>query len=171
MSAVLVPQPIAGVASSQEAVIEVVYASIGATALGRLIGVVMDCIPVRIWGVKVSNLIFGLPLAPLGLLCYLLRNIFGQRYELTNRSVAILSAGGARLKLVSLKDIAEIAVEVRSGQAFSHAADLMILNSKGDESLRLPGVPRPDRFRRVILDARDARVQADDSLALISKRS
>jgi hypothetical protein len=131
---------------------------------------VKDCIPIRISCVKLSNLIFGLPLAPLGLACYLTRNIFGQRYELTNRSLGILSAGGVRLKQVALKDVADIAVEVRSGQEFSHAADLVALNSKGDEILRLAGVPRADRFRRIILDARDARQQSDESLARINKR-
>lgn len=171
MTAVLAPQPIAGVSTSQEGPIDIVYASIAATALGRLIGAIMDCIPVRIWGVKVSNLLFGLPLAPLGLTCYLLRNIFGQHYELTNRSVAILSAGGVRQRQVALKDIASVEVDVRPGQEFHHAADLVLLNAKGDEILRLAGTPRPERFRRNILEARDARLQSDESLARINKRS
>ena len=42
------------------------FPSVAASGIGRLIGQIMDSIPIRIFGVKLSYLLFGLPLAPLG---------------------------------------------------------------------------------------------------------
>jgi hypothetical protein len=165
------PQPIAGVSIRQERVIEVVHPSVAAVAPGRLIGRIMDSMPARVFGQRLSNLLFGLPLAPLGLIGYLLLKVTGQRYIVTNRSVSIAKAlNDLSLKQVPLKDIAEIAIDVLPGQEFHHAGDLVLLNAKGDTVLRLAGVCRPDRFRHVILEARDARMSSDESLAAIGKR-
>lgn len=171
MPAATASQPIAGVSPSQERVLDVVYPTVAVTAPGRLIGSIMDCIPVQIWGMKLSNLLFGLPLAPFGLIGYLQLKVLGQRYILTNRSISIAGVlNGAVVKQIALKDIAEVAIEVRSGQEFHRAGDLVLLNAKGDEIARLSGVARPDRVRRLIVDAREARGQAEDALAVIGKR-
>jgi hypothetical protein len=170
--AATVAQPIAGVSPSQDRVVEVVYQTIAAAAPGRLIGSIMDCIPVRVGGVKLSNLIFGLPLAPFGLAGYLMLKVFGRKFILTSRSINIATPLTARvLKQVPLKDVAEVEIDVRSGQEFHHAGDLVLLSAKGDLLARLEGVSRPDRFRRLIVDTRDARIWSEESLAVISKRA
>lgn len=172
MSTATVAQPIAGVSPSQERVVEVVYQTVAASAIGRLIGSVMDSIPARVGGVKLSNLLFGLPLAPFGLIGYLVLKVVGRKFILTNRSISIATAlTGRVVKQVPLKDVAEIEIDVRSGQEFHHSGDLVLINAKRDEIARLEGVSRPDRFRRVIVDTRDARLRSEESLAAITKRS
>jgi hypothetical protein len=172
VSTATVAQPIAGVSPSQERVVEVVYQTVAASAIGRLIGSVMDSIPARIGGVKLSHLLFGLPLAPFGLVGYFVLKLTGRKFILTNRSISIATPLlGRTLKQIPLKDVAEVAIDVRSGQEFHHSGDLVLMNAKGDDLARLEGVSRPDRFRRLIVDTRDARLRSEESLALISKRS
>jgi hypothetical protein len=172
VSTATVAQPIAGVSPSQERVVEVVYQTVAAAAIGRLIGSIMDSIPIRVGGVKLSNLIFGLPLAPFGLVGYLLLKVVGRKFILTNRSIGIATPlVGRVLKQVPLKDVAEVEIDVRSGQEFHHSGDLVLLNAKGDLLARLEGVSRPDRFRRLIVDTRDARLRSEESLAVINKRA
>ncbi len=165
------PQAIAGVSAGQEREIETTWPSIAAVGPGRLLGSLMDSIPIPIGKIKLSYLIFGLPMAPLGLIGYLQLKVTGQRYTVTNRSVSVCGAlMGGIIKQVQLKDVAEVAIEVLSGQEFYHAGDVVLLNKSGDEILRCAGVDRPDRLRRVILESRDARMQNDDALANINKR-
>ena len=85
-------QAIAGVSPSSEARIMTEFPSVAASGIGRLVGQIMDSIPISIFGVKLSYLVFGLPLAPLGMLLFLLNRPFGDRYILTNRNVQIWSA-------------------------------------------------------------------------------
>ena len=59
------PQAISGVSPDHETVIEELYPSIAETAIGDFIHRVLDSIPTRVWGMKISNLLFGLILAPL----------------------------------------------------------------------------------------------------------
>jgi len=49
-------QAIAGVSASEEARIMTEFPSVAANGLGRLIGEILTCIPVKIWGVQVSYL-------------------------------------------------------------------------------------------------------------------
>lgn len=164
-------QPISGVAAGYESQIETVYPSIAAASIGRLIGSLCDSIPLRIGGVKLSCLLFGLPLMPFALAGYFLQKAAGERYTLTNRSVSAHSAiGQRRLRHAALADVADVAVDVKAGQPFYHAGDLQLLNARGDLLLTLPGVPRPERFRSAILEARDARVMNDASLKTIQAR-
>jgi hypothetical protein len=112
-----------------------------------------------------------MPLAPLGLIGYLQLKVTGQRYTVTNRSVSVRGAlTGQTVKQVALKDVADVTVEVLGGQEFYRAGDVVLRNAGGDEILRCAGVPQPERFRHVILDARDARLQNDEALAAINKR-
>jgi hypothetical protein len=167
----VVESPIAGVTPNRETLIEEVWPSIAATAPGRGIGQICNSIPAKINGVKISQLLFGLPLGAIGALIYLGTKVTGQRYSLTNRSLRILSSIGDRLfSQVKLSDIAEIRVVTRPGQEFHNAADLEIRNGAGDVIMTLQGVVRPDRFRQVILDAREARLKSDASLAAINAR-
>jgi hypothetical protein len=117
-------QAIAGVSPTLESRIMTEFPSIGATTLGRLIGQLLDSVPAKICGVKLSYLIFGLPLAPLGLLLFLL-NRLGSRYILTNRSVQIWSTmGSQRTSSVDLNDIASVELDELPGQSFFRAADI-----------------------------------------------
>ena len=165
------PQAIAGVSAGLEREIETVYPSVAAGGIGRLIGILCDSIPVRLGGIKVSTLLFALPLAPLAVLGYFGLKVFGRRYILTNRSVRIQRALSSRLfRQVGLAEIDNIAVDVLPGQGFYHAGDLILLKSNGDQITTLSGVSRPERFRQIILDARDARLQSDASLAVLEAR-
>ena len=80
-------QAIAGVSPTTEARIMTEFPSVGASGIGCLVGQLMESIPISIFGVKLSYLLFGLPLAPLGMLLFLWNRPFGARYILTNRSV------------------------------------------------------------------------------------
>lgn len=165
------PQAIAGVSAGADSELESVYPSIAATSLGRLIGVICDAIPLRIGGVKLSTLLFALPLAPLAVLPYGWLKLFGQRYLVTNRSVKVVSTLGVRLfRQIPLAEIDNIAIHVGAGQAFFHAGDVILLKANGDRLATLEGVARPARLRQIILDAREARGQNDASLAIIRAR-
>lgn len=165
------PQAIAGVSPSQEREIETEFPSIAAVGPGRFLGSILSSMPPIVGGVKLSYLIFGLPLAPLGLIGYLQLKVTGQRYTVTNRSVSVRSAlTGQLVKQVALKDVADVTVEVLGGQEFFRAGDVVLRKAGGDEILRCAGVPQPDRFQHVILEARDARLQNDEALAAINKR-
>ncbi len=166
-----VASPIAGVTPNRETLIEEVWPSIAATSTGRLIGQICNSIPAKINGVRISQILFALPLGGIGALWYLGTKVTGQRYSLTNRTVQVRSSIGDRLfSQIKLEDIAEISVVVRPGQEFHNAADLEIKNERGDVIMTLQGVVCPQRFRQVILDAREARIRNDASLATINAR-
>ena len=164
-------QAIAGVSPSQEREIETQYPTIAADAPGRMIGGILESMPVGIGSVKLSYLLFALPLAPFALAGYFLVKLFGRRYTVTNRTVSARSAfNGSLVKQVALKDIADVTVEVLGGQQFYRAGDVVLWNAGGDEILRCSGIPQPERFKHVILEARDARLQNDEALTAINKR-
>lgn len=171
MIAAAAPQAISGVSAGKEAVIEEVYPSLAASGLGQFIGRLMDSIPVSIGGIKLSQLLFGPLLAPFALLGYLKFKAFDPVYVLTNRAVKQRSPLGPRMYgEVSLADIADIAVRVRPGQEFYQAGDLELYSGKDELLMTLAGVPRPQRFRQIILDARAARLNSDASLNVIRAR-
>lgn len=149
-----------------------VYPSIAAYGLGRALGGIYDCIPVRIMGVKLSNLLFVLPTAPLAATLYFLQKLTGQKYVLTNRSFQIWRALGSRkVTQVSLTDIADVHVRELPGQQFYKAGDLILIGGKAnDEIMTLAGVPYPHIFRQTILEARDSRQQVMKSLETIKAR-
>ena len=152
-----------------ETSITVIYPSIAAGGLGRLIGSILNCC--RIGNLNVSAILFGLPLAPLGATMYLLQKVFGQRYELTTHAVKSWGAIGHSLHgEAPLSQIGSVEVDQKSGQAFFHAADLVIRDNGGKELLTLEGVSRADVFRRTILEARDASVQTLSALQTITAR-
>ncbi|MEX0702246.1 MAG: hypothetical protein WD069_09140 [Planctomycetales bacterium] len=168
------PQAISGVSALEDNLVMRVYPSVAATGLGRLLGQALDSIPLRINGVRLSNLLFALPLAPVALGIYAMQKIAGETYSLTTRAVRVWQMRLAAPRMlradVSLASIARIDIERLPGQAFYHAGDLVLRGSDGGELARLAGVPRPDVFRRNIIEARDARVQTESSLANIQAR-
>ncbi|MEW4526223.1 MAG: PH domain-containing protein [Maioricimonas sp. JB045] len=172
MATAVKPQAISGVSAGVENTIETVYPSVAATGLGRFFGRLYNSIPLKINGIKLSQILFCLPTAPIPVLfLYLPMKVGGNRYTLTNRSIQIWSALGGRMdQQMALTDIAEIEIQVQPGQEFFNAGDLALTNARGDVVMQLEGVPYPHRFRQIVLDARNARVQSDESLAAIQAR-
>lgn len=164
-------QAISGVSAGIENVIMTQYPSFAATGPGRLIGRIADSIPVPVFGPKLSNLLFGLPLAPLGAVGYLWQKAFGERYVLTNRSIERWRTIGQRLlQGIPLPEVAAVELDVKEGQEFYKSADLLILGADDNVLMRLEGVKRAEVFKRIILEARDARAQTEASLATIRAR-
>ena len=165
------PQAISGVSPDYESVIEEVYPSIAATSVGELINSLLDSIPVKIWGLKISNLFFGPILAPLAALVYLWMKVFGVRYVVTNRAVKVVDAMGFRLReSVPISAITSIGVDPDSRQLFYQTGDIRLVGAGDNTLLLLRGIPRPDRFRQVIQEACDAKRLVAESLAQINAR-
>lgn len=164
-------QAIAGVSASNEARIMSEFPSVGAGGIGRLIGLLMDSIPIHILGVKLSYLLFGLLLAPLGALLFLLNKAFGARYILTNRTVQIWSAMGThRTNSVDLGEIASVELDLLPGQAFFRCSDICLKSASGKTILRLSGVSDPGPFRNAIQSAASSRRLVQSSMATIAAR-
>lgn len=164
-------QAITGVSPDVENEIQTIYPSIACTALGRMLGSLYDSIPIKIFGIKISYLLFPLPTHPLPLAAYLGLKVVGYRYILTNRAVQIWKALGHQMQSqVLLSDIAEVVTVQQPGQAFYHAADLQFYDAASKRLLTLEGISRPESFRQAILKARDAQKLVRASLATIRAR-
>ena len=166
------PAAISGVAASSEVEIMTVYPSIAAYGLGRTFGLMYESIPLRIMGVKLSNLLFVLPTAPIAAGLYFLQKVTGHRYKLTNRSMQVChSLGNRKVNQVALTDISDVLIRELPGQQFYKAADLILIGGKGNEAiLTLPGIPYAHIFRQTILKARDSRQMVAKSLEAIKAR-
>jgi len=163
---------ILGVHASDEVEIRTRYPSIAATGPGRVLGTIFDLIPVKIWGIKISHLLFVLPLAPLGVLIYILQKIGGERYVLTNRSMQRWSSLGSRqYQSVPLTDIAEIEYSQQPGQAFYHAGNLTLIGRKDEILMQLNGIKDAEVFQKTIVEVREARLETETSLATIAARA
>lgn len=162
---------ITGVSPGREQVLTRVYPSIASTAFGKFLGTIYDCIPARVGGIKLSNLLFVLPTAPFALLTFFLLKAFGDVYVLTNRSVQKRASLGNRLKSeVLLLNIDDVAVREEPGQAFYPACDVYLLGKTGETLMSLPGVLRGEVFRQNLLESRNAARQVAASLARINAR-
>lgn len=128
-------------------------------ATGRLLGRVIESTPRIGLGTVLTlrNLVL-LAVAPIAAVLYLALYWPGylRRYRLTDQGVLIerglLRREAARVDFAEFDDVV---IEVAAGQAWSCSGDLVLRNA-GREVLRLPGLHRPDGFRRTILDARRA---------------
>lgn len=165
------PPAIAGVTSVGEALIMTVYPSIASTALGRTLGSLYECVPVKLCGIKLSHLLFTLPTIPVALSIYGHLKVFGVRYVLNRNSVQIVASLGTRLiQQVPLSSVVDVVVRQLPGQEFFPAADIELYDKAGNLLMSLPGVPRADVFAQTITEARDARLQVDSSLSRIKAR-
>ncbi len=163
---------IAGVSPQREAVVTAVWPSIAAWGLGRLIGKLCHSIPAKVNGIKLSVLLFALPLMPLALTLYILMKLGGVRYRLTNRSVQQWATLGNRMIVgVPLGKIADVRIAVQPGQEFYHAGDIELIGADGGILLRMSGIPYPEVFRKNLLEVQDAASQTAASLATIQKRA
>jgi hypothetical protein len=164
-------QAIAGVSATTEAKIMTVSPSIAGIAPGRLIGRLMDLIPVNVFGMRLSRLLFGLPLAPLGALLFLLTKGLGPRYVLTNRSVQIWNSAKTRRQGgVELSEIDSVQIDQLPGQAYFRAADIRLVAASGKTLLRLSGVAEVNTFAHAIQSAIDSRSMVQASLSAIAAR-
>lgn len=164
------PQAISGVRTGENEIMTV-YPSICSGGLGRVLGRLYDSIPVRIFGVKLSNLLFVLPTAPLAILMYAMSKLNGNRYVLTSDFVEIRKLlGSGRFGKVSIADVMETRSVQRPGQEFYHASDLELLADDGDTLLTLPGLPRSEVFGVAIMKAAQARRTVRQSLDAIEAR-
>lgn len=152
--------PVFGVVppSVAEATIMTVWPSVASTSLGRTLGLLYR-IKSGFGPVSIGRLAL-LATIPLGLGLYLsLRAPWAiRRYRLTNRRVTIEQGINPQVKqFVTLDGFDSIDVEVSPGQEWYASGDLVFRRGP-IETLRLAGVSRPESFRRVCLEARQAYV-------------
>jgi hypothetical protein len=175
-------QPIAGVSPPElrEATIMTVWPSLAATPLGRVLGQ-LYAIELGVYPVTVGHLI-ALASIPLVVGLYFGRFVVellgaipvvgkfvlivaagAQRYVLTNRRV-VVRAGLVRgdQRWVALNRFDSITIDVRPGQAWYRAGDL-VFRLGAIETFRLSGVVRPDTFRHTCLEARSGYLGAEES--------
>jgi hypothetical protein len=163
-------QAISGVSPGYESIVEEMYPSIACTGPGEFLNRLYECVPIKIWGVKVSY-IFALLTAPIGIVIYLALKVVGSRYTITNRAVSRVSSLGIRTyESVPLAQIADVSVDPDSRQTFYRTGDIRLSNASGDTLMLMRGIPYPDRLVQVILETRDARTQVAASLARIQAR-
>ncbi len=175
-------QPVAGVFPSDlgEVTVMVVWPSIAATSWGRFWG--------RLFGSEFGFCVYGIPVT-LGRLWMLIsipfilplyfhmlvprlpfviagmENTACRRYRLTNRRVVIEHGlGGAVYRSAAFDRFDTVDIEVLSGQEAYPAGDL-VFRAGQIETLRLPGVPRPEAFRHACLKARQACVGVREARA------
>jgi len=139
-----------------EATIMTVWPSVGSTglgkALGRLYRIREGCGPISIGRLALLATI------PVGMVLYLsLRLPWAiKRYRLTNRRISIEQGINPRvMQYVTLDAFDAIDLQVSPGQEWFACGDLVFRRGP-IETLRLPGVSRPESFRRVCLEARQA---------------
>ncbi len=148
------------------------YPSIGAWMLGRALGSLYNCIPVRIFGLTISHLIFVLPTAPFAVGLYFLQKLFGQFFVLTNRSVQVWTVRtGRRISTVDLSKIDVVEVVQTPGQEFFKAGDILLRSTTGEILERLEGIPDAPSFCSTIRRTVEARRMVQSSMATIEARA
>ena len=152
-------------------VAETVYPSLAATGSGRLMGRLLNLLPIRIGRVRLTHLLFGALLAPIAPVFYVLHKMTGRRYRLTQSTVEDWPMVGDRsVQRVDLDRITDIATRTRRGQRFYRAGDVILHDADGNTLLTLAGVPQPERVARLIEQLRQAQRQRDAAAATIAAR-
>lgn len=165
------PQAISGVSPKSESVIEELYPSIATTGLGQILNSLYESIPLGIGEFRISYLIFIPPTLPLALLLYFWLKVFGSKYVVTNRAVKIGNALGLRVTdEVALAKVTDVSIDPDSRLSFYRTGDVRLTGSAGETLLLLRGVPYPERFRQVIVEAADAHRMVEASLTMIRNR-
>jgi hypothetical protein len=153
-------QVIAGVAppAVSEATVMTVWPSVGSTSLGQWLGRLYR-IRNGIGPVSVGRLAL-LATIPLGMMLYLsLRLPWAiRRYRLTNRRVTVECGIDPKVEqFVDLDRFDAIDLVVQPGQEWYDCGDL-VFRRGAIETLRLPGVSRPEPFRQTCLKVRQSYV-------------
>ncbi len=164
-------QPIAGVSSRSESVVMTEYPSIGAWWPGQLLGCLYECIPLQVFGLRISHLLFVLPTAPIAVGLYFLQKLTGEYFVLTNRSVQIWAVrSGRRVSSVDLSQVEDVALTQASGQKFFRAGDILLRSASGQIIQQLRGVPDAPSFCNAIRRAAEAQVTVKSAMATIEAR-
>jgi len=155
-----VPQSISGVVppAVAEATVMTVWPSVASTGLGRALGRLYR-IKSGFGPVSVGRLAL-LATIPLGLFLYLSMRLPWaiRRYRLTNRRIVIERGINPRVEqYVDLDRFDAIDLLVSPGQEWYAAGDLVFRRGQ-IETLRLPGVSRPESFRQTCLKVRQSYV-------------
>jgi hypothetical protein len=158
-------QIIAGVVSpdTAEATVMTVWPSVASTGLGRALGRIYR-IRDGFGPISIGRLAL-LATIPVGLALYLSMRLPWaiRRYRLTNRRVTIeRGVGGEVVQFVDLDRFDAIDVVVEPGQEWYAAGDLVFRRGQV-ETLRLPGVSRPESFRRTCLEVRQSYVSVAEA--------
>jgi hypothetical protein len=165
------PPAISGLSAGKQNLVMAVYPSIAATAIGKALGRLYESLPMKFCGIKLSHLLFPLPTAIIGVKVYFYLKLFGEVYVLTNHTMQLRRSIGNRLiREVPLSEIDQIVIRQEPGQEFYPAADIYLINKSGQTLMSLPGVPRADVFRQLLLETRSARNLVASSLSTISAR-
>ncbi|MFP6604545.1 MAG: PH domain-containing protein [Pirellulaceae bacterium] len=149
----------AGVSLSDldEVTVMTVWPSIAANPLGRILGRLYAIRFPDIYIFRLGNLI-ALMFIPVSLVLFFHRlgPLVATRYRVTNhRLIVERGLRNVEESSVSLDQFNEVLVDVRAGQSWYFAGDLIF--KKGEtEVFRLEGVSRPEAFRHVCLKAQVA---------------
>jgi len=142
--------------SPKESPVMTVWPGIASMTAGRWVGCVAGS---RIgYGFFTLGKIWALATIPVSLAVYLWRLMpfRCRRYTLTNQRLIIrLGLTGKPGPSIGLDEFDALEVAVLPGQGWLHAGDLLF-NRAGKEVFRLPGVSRPEAFRRACLKAQNA---------------
>jgi hypothetical protein len=149
-------QPIAGVtpAEIRETTVMTVWPSVAQYGLGRALGSLFAIRWPDVYFFRLGNLIALLAI-PVALVLFFMRiaPAIGTRYRLTNRRIIVeRGLSGAPDKSVDLDRFDAIAIDVRQGQEWYDAGDL-VFRMGNVETFRLSGVSRPAAFRETCLKA------------------
>lgn len=142
--------------SENESPVMTVWPGIGSMPAGRWVGQASGNRIGR--GFFTLGKLWALATIPVSLLVYLWRLMPGRcrRYALTDRRVIVrLGLTAKEGPSIALDQFDAIEVAVLPGQEWLHAGDL-VFRREGKEVFRLPGVSRPEGFRRACLKAQNA---------------
>lgn len=152
----MIKQAIAGVAPPElgEVTMMTVWPSMAALPIGRMIGRLCG-ISAGLGSVLTLGNLFALLLIPLAMPLFF-RNLAPwncRRYRITNRRVLVEQGLHARVeRSLELDNFDTVEVVVLPGQQWYPAGDL-IFRRGSLETMRLPGVLRPEPFRQTCLKA------------------
>ena len=158
----------AGVSLSDldEVTVMTVWPSIAANPLGRILGRLYAIRFPDIYIFRLGNLL-ALMFIPVSLVLFFHRlgPLVATRYRVTNhRLIVERGLRNVEESSVSLDQFNEVLVDVRAGQSWYFAGDLIF--KKGEtEVFRLAGVSRPEAFRHVCLKAQVAYSDVEAVLA------
>ncbi len=147
-----------------EATVMTVWPSVGSTSLGQALGRLYR-IKSGLGPISIGRLAL-LATSPLGMMLYLsLRLPWAlHRYRLTNRRVAIERGITPHVEqYVDLDRFDAIDLLVQPGQEWFDCGDLVFRRGQ-IETLRLPGVSRPEPFRRICLEVRQSYVGVAEAM-------
>ena len=155
-----------------DAAAAVYYQSIAATAVGRLLGRVMNCLPLRVGRIRLSHVLMAPVVTPLAVLVYLVHKLTGRRFDVTATDVRELPMIGSEpVRTLPLTHVAAADVRVRGGQAFFNAGDV-VLSATGEETpFILNGVSRPDRVCESLNAAASAATLSAHTRDVVTSRS